>query len=221
MLEDRTSWDYWSGKFLIFESTSKPQTINGRDFLNENIEGNVFSQTYDANQVIVSGNSTFAKLETTRENIHVYDDGIDSEGKGAYNNESFVMKENRFDLATIQPTTAFLYGYVPANQSGMPAKRVTREGRIIYEESGNNGDPNNGTTTGSHTPTIGGGNSLFITAIDGGINIAVAAPQHLRVVSATGVMLYNDYVTDNVDVQLPVNGIYVVQGENEAQKIFY
>ena len=221
MLEDRTSWDYWSGKFLIFESTSKPQTINGRDFLNENIEGNVFSQIYDDNQVIVSGNSTFAKLETTRENIHVYDDGIDSEGKGAYNNESFVMKENPFDLATIQPTTAFLYGYVPANQFGMPAKRVTRDGRIIYGESGDNNDPNNGTTTGSHTPTIGGGNSLFVTGIAGGINIAVAQPQFIRVISATGVVLYNGYVTDNVNVPLPINGIYVVKGENEAQKIFF
>ena len=221
MLEDRTSWDYWSGKFLIFESTSKPQTINGRDFLNENIEGNVFSQTYDANQVIVSGNSTFAKLETTRENIHVYDDGIDSEGKGAYNNESFVMKENAFDLATIQPTTAFLYGYVPANQFGMPAKRVTRDGRIIYGESGDNNDPNNGTTTGSHTPTIGGGNSLFVTGIAGGINIAVAQPQFVQVISATGVVLYNGYVTDNVNVPLPINGIYVIKGENEVQKIFF
>lgn len=221
MLEDRTSWDYWSGKFLIFESTSKPQTINGRDFLNENIEGNVFSQTYGDNQVIVSGNSTFAKLETTRENIHVYDDGIDSEGKGAYNNESFVMKENRYDLATIQPTTAFLYGYVPANQFSMPAKRVTRDGRIIYGESGDNNDPNNGTTTGSHTPTIGGGNSLFVTGIAGGINIAVAQPQFVQVISATGVVLYNGYVTDNVNVPLPINGIYVVKGENEAQKIFF
>jgi hypothetical protein len=93
---------------------------------------------------------------------------------------------------------------------------VSRDGKITYS-----GSTPQGPTTGTHTPTVGGGNQLFITAIDGGINIAVAAPQHLRVVSATGVMLYNDYVTDNVDVQLPVNGIYVVQGEHEAQKIFY
>ena len=131
------------------------------------------------------------------------------------------MKENRYDLATIQPTTAFLYGYVPANQFSMPAKRVTRDGRIIYGESGDNNDPNNGTTTGSHTPTIGGGNSLFVTGIAGGINIAVAQPQFVQVISATGVVLYNGYVTDNVNVPLPINGIYVVKGENEAQKIFF
>jgi hypothetical protein len=78
-----------------------------------------------------------------------------------------------------------------------------------------------GPTTGSNTPTIGGGNSLFITGIDGGINIAVAAPQMVQVVSATGNTLYNGYVTDNVNVPLPINGIYVIKGETEVQKIFY
>ena len=104
----------------------------------------------------------------------------------------------------------------------MPAKKVTREGRIIYGESGNdNGDPNGGVTTGTHTPTIGGGNDMFITSIAGGINIAVAAPQMVCVVNATGHVLYHGYVTTNVNVLLPINGIYVVKGENEAQKIFF
>lgn len=214
-LASRDYWDYWSGKFLIFESTAAPQTINGRDFLDESIEGHVFSQTYDDNQVIVSGNSTFARLDTEKSDVYVYkvdDDWL--------NSECFEPKTG--DVATIQPTTAFLYGYVPANQFGMPAKRVTRDGRIIYGESGDdNNDPNNGTTTGSHTPTIGGGNSLFVTGIAGGINIAVAQPQFVQVISATGVVLYNGYVTDNVNVPLPINGIYVVKGENEAQKIFF
>ena len=106
--------------------------------------------------------------------------------------------------------------------TSMPAKKVTREGKIIYGGSGNNnGDPNNGTTTGSHTPTVGGDNDMFITAIDGGINIAVAAPQMVCVVNATGHVLYNGYVTENVNVSLPISGIYVVKGENEVQKIFF
>lgn len=83
------------------------------------------------------------------------------------------------------------------------------------------GNPGDGTTTGTHTPTVGGGNDMFITGIDGGINIAVAAPQMVCVVNATGHVLYNGYVTDNVNVSLPISGIYVVKGENEAQKIFF
>ena len=218
-LANRDYWDYWSGKFLIFESTAAPQTINGRDFLDETKQNNIFA-TYDISdmydkQVSVIGNSTFARLETDNSNVYVY-----TMDEDWLNSECFEPKTDNV-AAIIQPTTSFLYGYVPANYYGMPAKKVTREGRIIYGESGNNGDPNNGTTTGSHTPTVGGGNDLFITGIDGGINIAVAAPQMVQVVSATGNVLYNGYVTDNVNVPLPINGIYVIKGETEVQKIFY
>ena len=219
-VEERTYWDYWSGKFIIFESTEAPQTINGRDFLNETKESNIFTLSPDENQVIVTGNSTFARLETDREDIHVYEDGSDGLGGGIYNSEYFSMKEDPTDIVSIQPTTAFLYGNVPANQYGMPAKKVTREGKIVYGE-GNNGSNPQGPTTGTHTPTVGGGNDMFITAIDGGINIAVAAPQMVCVVNATGHIIYSGYVADNVDVLLPMNGIYVVKGENEAQKIFF
>ena len=123
--------------------------------------------------------------------------------------------------AEISPTTSFLYANVPTNIYGMPAKKVTREGKIIYGERDESGNPGDGTTTGTHTPTVGGGNEMFITAIAGGINIAVAAPQTVCVVNATGHVLYNGYVTNNVNVHLSVNGIYVVKGENEVQKIFF
>ena len=91
---------------------------------------------------------------------------------------------------------------------------------------GNNGDNNNdnngdNTTTDSHIPTIGGGNDLFITAINGGINIAVAKPQYVRVLTATGAIIFNGYITTAADVNLPTQGIYVISGENEVQKIFY
>ena len=216
-LQDREYWDYWSGKFIIFESTPAPQTIKGRDFLNETKQNNIFTTEFAPNEVALIGNSTFARLKTDIPNVYIY-----SDGEGYMNVEGFKTKESEFDIVTVNPTTAFLYGYVPANQSGMPAKKVTREGRIIYGESGNNnGDPNNGTTTGSHTPTVGGDNDMFITAIDGGINIAVAAPQNICVVNATGHILYNGYVTTNTNVLLPMNGIYVVKGQNEVQKIFF
>ena len=215
--DDRDYWDYWSGKFIIFESTAAAQTINGRDFLDETKDGNLYASITLSNEkpeVAITGNSTFANLETDLTNIYAYDDG-----DGLMNAECF---EPVLDITTIMPTTAFLYGEVPVNQYGMPAKKVTRDGKIIYgENGGNNGDPNNGTTTGTHTPTIGGGNDMFITAIAGGINIAVAAPQNIYVVNATGHIIYSGYVTTDVNVMLPINGIYVVKGENEIQKIFF
>ena len=127
-IEERQDWDYWSGKFLIFESVSAPQTINGKDFLNEEIENNIFTVECNPEEVVVTGNSTFAMLETDRSNLFVYD-----EGEGFYNAECFLPKENDNDIVTIQPTTAFLYGNVPVHPiSGAPAKKVTREGKIIY-----------------------------------------------------------------------------------------
>ena len=54
-----------------------------------------------------------------------------------------------------------------------------------------------------------------------GINVAVAAPQNIRVLSSTGAVIYSGYVTTAVDIQLPTTGIYIVSGENEVQKILF
>ena len=205
-ISSREAWDYWSGKFIVFESTIGNQTINGRDFLNDTIAGNVFAQNPSADQVIVTGNSTFARLLTNKANVFMYDNGYPS-----LNNEAFYPI---LETDTIHPTTAFLYGYVPEHE-GMPARRILRTGEIIYGTSGN------GTTTGGNMPTVGGGNDLFITSIAGGINIAVAAPQYVRVLSSTGALLFSGMVQTSVDVTLPANGVYVIAGENEVQKILY
>ena len=212
---ERDYWDYWSGKFIIFESSAASQTINGSNFLDPANEENLYKEiTLYGDDVAVVGNSTFAMMETNAENVYQYKDEYPAMAMECFKPIS--------GTTSISPTTAFLYGEVPANQYGMPAKKVTREGRIIYGESGNdNGDPNGGVTTGTHTPTIGGGNDMFITAIDGGINISVAAPQNIYVVNATGHIIYSGYVTTDVNVMLPINGIYVVKGENEIQKIFF
>lgn len=221
--DDRSFWDYWSGKILIFESTdgkvNGEHTIQGSNFVAESkVEEQpwIFDDvTLSTENAVVTGNRTFAQMQTNAAVVDCIWTYYPTPGSENF----YPLKSNR--SATISPTTSFLYANVPDNQFGMPAKRVTRDGRIIYGESGDNNDPNNGTTTGSHTPTIGGGNSLFVTGIAGGINIAVAQPQFVQVISATGVVLYNGYVTDNVNVPLPINGIYVVKGENEAQKIFF
>ncbi len=207
-LASREEWDYWSGKFLIFESTKQPQTINGRDFLNDTIAGNIFATKPDPAKAIVMGNSTFAQLQTEKQSVFVYDNGYP-----ALNSEGFMPNDTK---TTIMPTTAFLYGDVPTNAQGMPARRVKRTGEIIYDKQNTPTDNQQG-----GTPTIGGGNSLFITETANGINIAVAEPQHVRVLSSTGVLLYNGMVQNAVDVTLPTAGVYVVAGENEVQKILF
>ena len=207
-LESRTDWDYWSGKFLIFESKAAPQTINGRDFLNETKQGNIFTESPSEGQVVVTGNSTFARFETNRENIYVYESG--------YPMMNYEMFLPPLEGAIVQPTTAFLYGYVPTNAQGMPAKAISRSGKIIYDKE--NAPTGN---QGGHLPTVGGGNDLFITETANGINIAVAEAQLVRVLSSTGAVLYSGMVQTAVDVLLPTSGVYVITGENEVHKILH
>ena len=213
-------WDYWSGKILIFESTKpetdKVHTIQGSNYIAESkVEEQlwIFDGQTSGTDAILTGNSTFAMMNTSRNDVYTYSADPTMEGFMLYDPEES-------GAAEISPTTSFLYANVPTNIHGMPAKKVTREGKIIYG-NGNNGNGDGGVTTGGHTPTVGGGNDLFITAISGGINVAVAAPQQVRVISSTGAVLYNGWVATSVDVALPIDGIYIVSGENEVQKILY
>ena len=208
-LDSRKDWDYWSGKFLIFESTAGAQVINGRDFLNDTIAGHIFTQAPGETEVVVTGNSTFARLETNRENLYVYESGYPT-----MNSEMFLPP---VEDAIVQPTTTFLYGYVPNNEHGMPAKAISRTGQIIYDKENTPTDVNQG----GNIPTVGGGNDLFITSTVEGINIAVAEPQHVRVLSSTGAVLFSGMVQTAVDVALPTTGVYVITGENEVHKILH
>ena len=208
-LDERTYWDYWSGKFLIFESKAAPQTINGRDFLNETKQGNIFTESPSAGQVVVTGNSTFANIDATGKDVYKYNSFAPD-----LNNECFEAIGN-FEDKIIYPTTAFLYGDVPTSAQGAPARKITRSGKIIYDD---------GTTTGNqggHIPTVGGGNDLFITETANGINIAVAEAQVVRVMTSTGAVLYSGMVQTAVNVALPTTGVYVITGENEVHKILY
>jgi hypothetical protein len=258
----RDFWDYWTGKFLIFESTAGPHTLHGSSFvgakanytlpvLNPESEsesadlGNPVPQnvgwTYlessldpeqqeqyestligsiakaangkKGNEAYLSGNPTFAMMGTKDVNVWVYNESIGEEGfdKG-YNGTAA-------KAYTLQPTQSFLYINLPSDIT-MPIVSIASDGQIVYgssDEDGNGDNPG----TGTHMPTVGGGNDLFITAIAGGINVAVAYPQHVRVLSATGAVLYSGMVQTSVDVLLPTDGIYIVSGEKEVQKILY
>lgn len=243
----RDFWDYWSGKFLVFESTlateSAPHIVTGSKFIGSTTqfpeEPSDFEKYnwpfYEDNFVddldlgvyinmpkmpedeslLMTGNPTFSLFGTKLMSVYPYAPNPMQESFYAnveYAGDGVLSKK----LATIQPTESFLLGAELQPASMIPAK-ISRNGEVIYAYY----KPGDGTTTDTKTPTVGGGNQLFITAIDGGINISVAAPQMVCVVNATGHVLYSGYVTDNVNVSLPINGIYVVKGENEVQKIFF
>jgi len=219
-LGSRDYWDYWTGKFLIFESTDGGEdghTIKGSEFVGSTYEDDwtytdngLISELKGmagngGNEAILTGNPTFAKMYSSDDNVLAYSAEFDSEG--------FTLQGS-----DIEPTQSFLYTNVAAiTSSGQSLLGIGRDGTIRY--GGNNSGNQNGTT--GLTPTVGGGNDMFITAIDGGINIAVAAPQVVRVLSSTGSVIFAGTITTATDVLLPTSGIYIISGENEVQKILY
>jgi hypothetical protein len=224
---ERDFWDYWTGKFLIFESTdggTDGHIIKGSSFVGSKYNGEMFDYDYNKSflsdydyeageQALLLGNQTFAMMGAKQANLWTYEAGENAEGFNPSTD-----KNGNTILSEIKPTGSFLIANVQLPEQAISVKSISRNGSVTYNYGSNPGD---GTTTGTHTPTVGGGNDMFITGIAGGINIAVAAPQMVCVVNATGHIIYSGYVADNMDVLLPMNGIYVVKGENEAQKIFF
>ena len=218
ILNERDYWDYWSGKFLIFESTKasekNPHVIKGSNYVEkEKVEG--YDWIFDAHptdvtKAVLTGNSSFAMLDLNgyAKVGSVYSYVANRQTENFYPTEA----NDKGIYPSITPTATILL-----NGNSTRAKMITREGRIIYNTDS---DENQGTTTGN-IPTVGGGNDLFITSTVEGINIAVAEPQHVRVMSATGVLLFNSMVQTAVDVALPTTGVYVITGENEVHKILH
>ena len=198
----RNDWDYWSGKFIIFESTDGPHTIQGSNYMASEKPATgkwAFDVTVPENEAKLMGNSTFAQMETMNQKVY------------SYSLRPMQESYERIDSwgTEIEPTATFLLSNFAGSE--MPA-RVSRTGEIIYDKEN--------TPTGN-IPTVGGGNDLFITATVAGINIAVAEPQHVRVMSATGAIVYSGLVQTAVDVALPATGVYVITGENEVHKILH
>jgi len=197
----RNDWDYWSGKFIIMESTKGPHTIQGSNYMAAAKPATgkwAFDVTIPENEAKLMGNSTFADMSTTNTDIYTY------AADPMY--ESYIPVRRN---ATVEPTATFLLSNFTGSK--MPT-RISRTGELIYDKEN--------TPTGN-IPTVGGGNDLFITSTATGINIAVAQPQQIRVMSATGAIIYSGMVQTAVDVLLPTVGVYVVAGENEVHKIMY
>ena len=204
---EREMWDYWSGKFLIFESTDTPQDgheVYGTDYFDE-----LYAHPTPAEgTAIMLGNATFAAMPTDNKEIYVY--YPDLEGS------TFLLNEiNGSEWEPIQPSVSYMMLNIPTPSAYSYIKGVKSTGELIYANRDN-------TTTGvGNTPTIGGNSSLFITAISDGINIAVATPQYVRVVTSNGALIYSGMILDNIDVPISTNGIYIVAGENTAQKFMW
>ena len=208
-LLEREYWDYWSGKFLIFESTDTPE--DGHMIDGSEVHADLLEDTpTGVDQAKLTGNTSFAEMQTKdNDDVYIYEGSLEfstfyqnylgSSGNAGHN---------------ILPTESFmLLNYVAP--AGMYIKGVRHSGEIIY------GNRDNTTTGNGNMPTISGSSDMLITATSTGINIAVATPQFVRIITASGAILYSGMILDNIDVPIPTNGIYIVAGENTAQKFMW
>lgn len=208
----RDYWDYWSGKLLIFESTQKsisdPHKIKGENYHDELL------LMPEEQGLTLTGNSTFALMKPSstlidKEYLYPYSPVLNKEG--------YELADTETSLS-IQPTASFIKENIGEELDGQSISMITYSGKVIYGPKSDNDD--NSETDSGNTPTIGGDNTLFITTTQWGINVAVKEPQFVRVISATGTVIYSGMVHTAVDVTIPTTGVYMVAGENEVQKLW-
>ncbi len=207
---NREYWDYWSGKFLIFEGKQGEQTVLG-----SNVFDDIFAdedELTDTDKAILHGNNTFAFMTSeVKDNVLLYSASPALEG--------FLPAMDQ--EMTILPTQSFLLLPSESDDSeNIQILSVSRMGKIKYRPTS---EDNGGgiTTDEDHVPTINGGSDIFVTSVAEGINIAVSEPQAVGVFSATGQLIYSGWVETSVDVNLATNGVYVIVGENETVKAIF
>jgi hypothetical protein len=191
--EERTKWDYWTGKFIIFEGYG-PQTIAGKE-----IHSMMDSYSYsEDNNGQLLGNPVFAEYEVEHANAYFCDSYNDLQHDG----EDNIMKAG----------DVFMLANLPPAPQGLQRKVDFETGSITWEED----NSNDGTTTS--TPTISGNRQMMVYTIEGGVGIIPVTAQQVSIYNAAGQLITSQYLTEEMQISLPA-GIYLISGEKEQAKV--
>ena len=207
-----TTWDYWTGKYLLIESTVGPHTINGSNFVTSALS----AQNVVAGTASLFGNSTFAEITATlptnagaNTTMWALEKKSASEAGTTRDIHEMVQQTN----TTLAPTSGVLLANFQAPQ-GTIAKSINyTTGEITYEKID---DPNTGDIE-TGLPTITGDLTLLVESTPEGLCITPIKEQHVMLFDADGKMLFSKYLTAEENVTLPT-GVYVVRGEYEQVK---
>ena len=200
---ERDYWDYWTGKFIIFEGYG-PQTIDGTN-KSATIEGLDYTVN---NSGQLRGNPVFAKYMVSSESALFFDSYYDEYvGGDEFGSEEDLMRTQKaggvYMVANL-PAPSLLPGRV---------KSVDPEtGDVHFESSGANGD-----NTTTSTPTILGNNQMMVYNIEGGVGIVPVVAQQVSIYNAAGQLVISQYLTDEVHISLPT-GIYLIAGAKDQFK---
>lgn len=214
--DPETTWDYWTGKYLLIESTMGPHTIKGSQSQTRAIA----DATVSNGAAILIGNASFAEIVSStlpkNENTTMWVlEKIKTGGEGNDTNRDIhdlVLQDN----TTIAPTEGVLLANfaAPAN---MRARTINYQtGEVTYETIEGE-DDNNDPGIGTGIPTIMGDVSLLVVPTEEGLTIIPRTAQRVMLFAADGKMLFNEHLSAEEHINVPT-GVYIVRGEYEQVK---
>lgn len=196
---ERTQWDYWTGKLLIFEGFG-PQKIQGTDS-----QEMLLQPFTNSNEGVLRGNATMAILNvpntSTLKNAFFQENG----------KNAFYLDNTHEQMGKLPAGGVFMLanGSVPSAAPANAKYIHVRSGLVTYDQETE-------TTTG--VPTIAGGRTLIVNSVDGGLMVIPVVAQQVGIYGSAGQLIASDYMTDETTLSLPA-GIYMVRGEKETAKV--
>ena len=185
------TWDYWTGKYILVESTPGPHTISGKNKAVNQIENlDLSSETGTA---VLQGNASFAEITPST---------------------SYAIWALEQRETSLSPAQGALISNFKEPE-GLRAIGVHYEtGRVIYDSIPQE-EPEQEIPTS--IPTIMDGLSLVVETIDGGLRITPAQPQQVLLYNAAGQLILNQYLTSTKEVLLPA-GVYIIPTRTQQPK---
>lgn len=183
------TWDYWTGKYILVESTPGPHVISGKDKAVNQIE----NLTLNLETAKLQGNASFAEITPST----------------SYAIWALEQKET-----TLSPAQGALVSNF-TEPVGLRAIGVHYEtGRVIYDSIPQE-EPEQEIPTS--IPTLMDGLSLVVETIDGGLRITPAQAQQVLLYNAAGQLILNQYLTSTKEVLLPA-GVYIIPTGTQQPK---
>ncbi len=212
-----TNWDYWTGKYLLIESIDKvvsnPANPDSNDhwILGSNYANTVLQGEVSTGVASMRGNATFAELSNLENNPTATLWTLEKDTSGDRDKHDFVRNMD----GGLRPTEGCMLANVPA-PAGMRARTINyKTGEVTYEST-----PENEDTSGISTdvPTIMGDITLVVIPTEEGLTIQPLKAQHVMLLDAAGHVLLNQYLNEEICVNL-LTGVYIVRGEYEQVKV--
>ena len=183
------TWDYWTGKYILVESTTGPHTISGKD----NAEKQITNLSLSSETAVLQGNASFAEIAPST---------------------SYAIWALEQKATSLSPAQGALVSNF-TEPVGLRAIGVHYEtGRVIYDSIPQE-EPEQEIPTS--IPTLMDGLSLVVETIDGGLRITPAQAQQVLLYNAAGQLILNQYLTSTKEVLLPA-GVYIIPTGTQQPK---